>query len=263
MSYSTKRRVGVGGCVLLVGALCWSVVVACSTDEEHTTFTVDDAGDSATTPPPAFDGTFAPEDAAGCAPVAPARPLSTAPPTHFQPGVCTSAQVDGYVKDCLDSDGNVCKAYKNANAACAACVETVSADSSWGAIVFYGSRQYFDYNYGGCIANVTGDFAPTGCGAAETRYLECRHEACAPCLPPGLPRDYAPFYACQAKKATDMLCAAELTEVNTACATYFAGQPKDACQAAGLPSHDYLRQLLTGWCGGAAPDAGDDAGDGG
>lgn len=265
MSNKTKRGVGVGGVsALLLGAACWSVIVACSTDDERTPFTVtDEAGDASMQP--AIDGNFAPDDAAAgaCAPVAPTKPLLTAPTKHFQPGACTTTQVDGYMKDCLQSDANVCNTYKTANAACAACVESNGADGSWGAIVFYENRRYYDYNYGGCIANVTGDFAASGCGAAETRYAECRHAACVQCLPNGFPIDYAPFYACQSAKKTDMLCATELSEVSTACATYFAATPKDACQGAGLSSDQYLRRIITGWCGGTASDAGDDAGDGG
>jgi len=142
------------------------------------------------------------------------------------------------LKDCLKSDGNVCKAYKTANAACATCVESSSTDPTWGPVVFHGARQFYDYNYGGCIANVTGDLTATGCGAAETRYLECRRAACTSCLPAGLPRDYAPFYACESTLATDKLCAEELMGLSTACASYFGAKPKDACQAAGLSSDD-------------------------
>jgi hypothetical protein len=261
MSERDRRGLGVGVSAVLLGAACWSVAVACGSDEVRTGFPTDDAGD-ATTTQPSLDGTFAETDAGGCQPIAPATRVAPAPTRRFQPGSCTTAQLDGYLKECLQSDGNACKTYKAASATCAACIESASEDASWGAIVFYASGRYYDYNYGGCIANVTGDFSATGCGAAQTRFLECRHAACEECLPDGFPIDYAPFYACQNTKATDTICATEVADVRTACATYFAGMPVDACQAAGLPSAGYLRQLMTGWCGGVA-DAGADGGDAG
>jgi hypothetical protein len=262
MGERSKRGVGFGVSALLLSGACWAVVVACGSDDERTGFTPDDAATDVTTQP-TLDGTFGMNDSGGgCQPVAPTKPLATKPTKQFAPSSCTATQVAGYVKDCLQSDGNVCDAYKTANAACVACVESVSSDASWGPIVFYENRQYYDYNYGGCIANVTNDFSATGCGAAETRYLECRHAACVTCLPPGFPRDYKPFYECQNKSATDTLCATELSDVRTSCAAYFAGSPMDACQAGGLSSDDYLRKLITGFCGGADSDAGD-AGDGG
>ncbi|MEI9885754.1 MAG: hypothetical protein WDN08_04495 [Rhizomicrobium sp.] len=260
MKSSTKRGLGVGVSAFLLGTACWSVVVACGTDEARPSFSIEDASE-AEAPPPSVDGSFEPADA-GCAPAAPARPIATAPSTHFTSGSCTPTQVDGYLKDCLKSDGNVCNAYKTANPTCATCVESNSGDPAWGPIVFYGAHQYYDYNFGGCIANVTGDYAATGCGAAETRYLECRRAACATCLPAGLPRNYAPFYACENTVATDKLCTEELTGVNTACADYFAAKNKDACQSTGLSSDDYLRQLMTAFCVGTG-DAGTDGGDGG
>lgn len=258
-----QRGLGVGVSAFFLAGVCWSVVVACGSDEQRDSFTPDDAGD-ATTQQPSLDGTFAEADAGGaCAPVAPGQRTPPPPTKQFQNGSCTTAQLDGYLNDCLQSDGSVCNTYKTANPGCAACVESAGADPSWGPIVFYGNRRYYDYNYGGCIANVTGDFSQVGCGAAQTRYLECRHVMCEGCLPQTLPLDYAPFYACQTTKATDTLCATERADVGTACADYFAGKPKDVCQAAGLPSPDYLRQLITGWCGGTAADAGGDGGDGG
>jgi hypothetical protein len=263
MSSTTKRGLGVGVSAVLMAAACWSVVVACGTDEEQAAVTPDEASSADATPQPAFDsGTSTGNDAAGsCEPVAPKRPAPT-PPKRFQPGACTTEQVDGYVKECLQSDGKKCKTYKTANATCAACAESKSEDPAWGPIVFYENDRYYDYNYGGCIANVLDDFTAAGCGAAETRYLECRHAACVGCLPDSLPIDYKPFFACQNSKATETICAAEQSEVGSACAKYFAGKPTDACQGAGLSSDDYLRRLIGGWCVGTAGDAGD-GGDGG
>ena len=110
---------------------------------------------------------------------------------------------------------------------------------------------------------MTGDLTATGCGAAETRCLECRRAACTSCLPAGLPRNYAPFYACENALVTDKLCAEELRGVDTACAAYFGAKPKDACQAAVLSPDDYLRQLMTAFCGGAPGEAEADGGDAG
>ena len=169
MNAVRKRGLGVCGSAMLLGAACWSVVAACSS-EERAGFTPDtdagtDSGGLTTT-----DGSFVEGDAGGCQPEAPTRPLVAAAPTRFQPGTCTTTQVDGYVKDCLESDGNVCKAYKDANVACAKCIENADTDPAWGPVVFYDSRFFYDYNYGGCIANVTGDFTSTGCGVAQTRW---------------------------------------------------------------------------------------------
>jgi hypothetical protein len=260
MSARIKR--GVGFAVLLLGATCWSVVVACSSDDETSATTItDDAGDAAKQP--STDSAVADSDAGVCGPIAPTKRVAPAPTKRFAPGTCTTAQINGYVKDCLESDGNACKTYKAASAGCAACIESASEDASWAAIVFYENGRFYDYNYGGCIANVTGDFSAAGCGAAETRYFECRHAACVSCLPDGFPIDYAPFFACQSKKATDTLCATELSDVSSACAAYFATSPMDVCQGSGLSSSDYLRRIMTGWCGGVAADAGADGGDGG
>lgn len=261
MSVRSNHRLGVCVSAILLAGASWSIVVACGSDDAGAAFASDEAGRDGG--PSTIDGAFAGDDAGGCQPSAPTRPLSASAPARFAPGSCSTSQVDGYLKDCLQSDGNVCKAYKDANAACAKCIESTDSDPAWGPVVFYDSRYYYDYNYGGCIANVTNDFTTTGCGAAQTRYLECRHAACAKCLPPGLPRDFEPFFDCQKKKATDTLCASELTEANAACASYFASKPTDACQGSTLASEVYLKQLITAWCAGSLPDAGTDGGDGG
>jgi hypothetical protein len=228
---------------------------ACGNDDARPGFAIEDAAPTEAAPP-SVDGSFGETDA-GCPATDPPRPVTAAPPTRFTAGACSASQVDRYVTDCLQSDGNVCAAFRATNAACAACAESAGDASAWGPIVFYGARQYYDYNYGGCIANVTGDLTSAGCGAAETRYLACKRAACAPCLPSGLPRDYAPFYACENAGATDRRCAAELAEATTACAAYFAAKPVDVCQAAGLPPTDYLRRLIGGWCAGDGGDGGD------
>ncbi|MBX3187860.1 MAG: hypothetical protein KF819_12630 [Labilithrix sp.] len=242
---------------MALGGVCVAVV-ACS-DDTRVGFSPEDSGVDASGPITP-DGSFAEIDAGGCPPTAPARPIPASAPARFTPGACTTAEVDGYVQDCLGSDGNVCKAFKDANVACAKCIESADTDATWGPIVFYDSRIFYDYNYGGCIANVTDDFATTGCGAAQTRYLACRHAACNACLPPGLPRDFEPFFECQKKKATDTLCAAELTEANTACAAYFASKPTDACQGSTLAPEQYLKQLIGAWCVGSPVDGGADGG---
>ncbi len=253
---ATKRKLGFGTATAIVATGCWAVVIACSSESKESVAAADAAG--AADAAPTFDGTIAMTDSGrACVATAPKRPLLAAATKKFQPGSCTTTQVDAYVKDCLDSDGKVCSAYRSANAACAACAESTSADPAWGPVVFYENRQFYDYNYGGCIANVTGDFGESGCGAAQTRYLECRHAACVSCLPQKLPIDFAPFYACQAASATDTLCRVERDESTAACTTYFATTPKDACQAAGLAPLAYLRQLVTAFCGPSASDAGD------
>lgn len=257
----TRRKVR-GALAAAIAAMgSWTVVVACSSTETRETFDAPDAppGDATMT---TFDGTFGKTDTGDtCVAVAPTKPLLAAPTKKFEPGACTVTQVDGYVKDCLEADGNVCTTYKSANPTCAACAESTSDNPAWGPIVFYENRQFYDYNYGGCIANVTGDFTDAGCGAAQTRYLECRHAACVGCLPPGFPRDFEPFFACQNAGSTDTLCRTERDDSRAACATYFAAMPTDACQAKPAPA-SYLRQIIAAFCGPSTSDAGD-AGDGG
>gem|GEM_PF-4496969 len=254
-------RTAVGALVL--GAFGWTLTTACASDEDaRAPFTEADASADAARDG-AADGSFGVDDAGTCPPRTPAQPVTTKPPRPFEAGACTTAQVAGYVSECVNADGNKCTAYKQANPTCAACVESTSADATWGPIVFYENRRFYDYNYGGCIANVTDDAAENGCGAAQTRYLECRHAACVACLPSTLPLDYEPFFACQGAKAVEQVCATELAAAQTSCADYFATKPTDACQGAGLPPEEYLRRLVTAWCAGAPNDAGADGGDAG
>ena len=244
----------------IAAAVGWVLtgVVACqtTTTEDRGTFAAADAstGD-ATANEDGGNTSIGEDDAGACAPTMPterAAPKSIAP---FQPGACTTEELSSYISECLKSDGDKCAAYKSASATCAACIETKSTDDAWGPIVFYEGRTYYDYDQGGCIANVTGDLSAEGCGAAQTAYLECRHAACNACITNAF--DLSPFYECETGLAVDKTCATEKGHVQVACQAYFASSPKDACQAAGLSSDAYILQLITAWCGPGPSDAGD------
>jgi hypothetical protein len=245
---------------LLVAPL--ALAFACESTEERTTFTGTDAG--ATDAPPTPDGgggTFDEADAGGCAPVATTERAAPKSLRAFQPGSCTTEELAGYITDCLQSAGDKCEAYKTASATCAACIESKSTDETWGPIVFYEGRTYYDYNQGGCIANVTGDLADTGCGAAQTRYLECRHASCKGCITNAF--DLTPFYECQNGLPVDKTCADEKGKVQAACQQYFASGANDACQAKTVTGDAFTLQLITAWCGPSSTDAGIDAADSG
>lgn len=235
------------------------IVAACETSEEpRANFS---GGDAATTDAPLNDGgggTFNETDAGGCAPVTTTERVGPASIRAFQPGACTTQELAGYVSECLQSAGDKCEAYKTASPTCAACIESKSTDESWGPIVFYEGRTYYDYNQGGCIANVTGDLSATGCGAAQTKYLECRHASCKGCITNAF--DLTPFYECQNGLAVDKTCADEKGKVQVACQQYFASGADDACQANGVTGDAYTLKLIAAWCGGSA-DGGMDAGD--
>ena len=81
--------------------------------------------------------------------------------------------------------------YKTASPACAKCGESASADAAWGPIVFYENRQFYDYDYGGCIANVTGDFSDAGCGADKP------YETFSVTTPSGTKQYTDSFYGCR------------------------------------------------------------------
>lgn len=121
-----------------------------------------------------------PVDAGGCAP----GDVSAFSPNWVPPkpasAACTDQSIAQYAKDCLDpqtSNNTACSAFQSANKACAACLVTPEAATSYGAAIA-GGNGVISLNVGGCIALLSGDLGATGCGAKYEANRQCGAAAC-------------------------------------------------------------------------------------
>ncbi len=156
-------------------------------------------------------------------------------------------------------DQGACAAFFDspANDACVACGYTPTTEAKLGAIVSNG--ESVQANYPGCIALVTGDLSPTGCGAKIQAKELCLDKACvANCPVPA--NDKAAFDAfkkCQDEAAVGV-CATYTNAAKCQDGLIAPGGPAAAC-APVVDFGDRLELYLKLFCG-SSGDAGTDGG---
>jgi hypothetical protein len=252
-------------------ATAWLGVFAatngCSSDESEPA-PAHDAGSSleaavamdVTASPPSED-VDASDAAAACAPgdVSGFRP-TWKPPVALHQAQCTPAQI-ALLADCVWShpgrDDAACKTFLNSKAAgdlaCLKCGYTTTSGTKLGAIVSNGTSV--QVNYAGCIALVTGDVSPAGCGASVQAAALCQDEACvATCS------TFEELVDCEAK-AERGVCKAYTDAA--ACASESAGDggPASVCNPDTQDFGVRVAAYADLFCGDATADAGPDASD--
>jgi hypothetical protein len=242
--------------------------------------------DEASTGPSGFDGGFpgqpdvggtSPTDAtslpdssvppftdAGCAPTLPSG--FAASPKGVATAACTAAQIAGTIQGCFleGASDTSCEPY--AQGPCWACIETPSTSANWGAYVEFTS-DFYDDNYGGCIARL--DPSPAGqmCGAAYAEFEQCLDQACVAACPPdeSSTNPYQGLQTCENEAsgadcstyqdAEEVACASEGT-VAQQCSTLlgYNGMTVDGGEAAQITPY------ITAICGVPTADGGVDGG---
>ncbi|HEY5240167.1 MAG TPA: hypothetical protein VIJ22_01825, partial [Polyangiaceae bacterium] len=96
------------------------------------------------------------DDSSGSTCPVPADLSSWKPPAYVPaktvPGACAPGDIAGYDAACISTSTmsqSACMAFQTAHAACNACINSKSTDSSWGPLVSYGGVA--NINLGGCL----------------------------------------------------------------------------------------------------------------
>lgn len=232
-------------------------VVACSGDDKASVFTPAEAG-PAVDPTPVTSFQDGGDDAttAACTPASVASfspsPVGTKP---LYEGVCTSAQLDAYYTACLTQPYSKtgCDAFKAANTACGACVDTADGDAQLGPVVWHDSRSWFTLNIAGCIA--TADKSHAACGAAYDALLQCKRAACVQCFSAST-ASFDKFNQCEHDAGTTV-CESYLKQQTADCTTMGDGGPSDQCIPPGGSSLQAAFDILAPkYCGKPAVDGG-------
>ncbi|CAN5498449.1 hypothetical protein BH09MYX1_BH09MYX1_56870 [soil metagenome] len=93
---------------------------------------------------------------------------------------CTEQTIAQYANDCLDPatrSTTACTAFQTANKSCVACLVTPESASSYGAAISR-SNGVISLNVGGCIALLSGDLSPAGCGGKYDANRQCAAASC-------------------------------------------------------------------------------------
>ena len=70
-------------------------------------------------------------------------------------GACSTTDINTFYTDCLNASSpskQNCTGSDLSSAACFACLATPNTASSWGAVIIYGTNDFFALNLGGCYA---------------------------------------------------------------------------------------------------------------
>ena len=121
---------------------------------------------------------------------------------HARQHVCSDADLDDYVRDCLDASTALpirCEQFHAERTACAECL--LPKDTTMGVGAFLTRKGSVELNVGGCIALGLGDLGAEGCGAREQAARECVAFACGDC---------ANFAACAARARRDACASHQL-----------------------------------------------------
>jgi hypothetical protein len=203
-------------------------------------------GLDASFPPP--DASFPPPPVdAGCAPSLP--PGFTVSPKGVATAACTAAQIAGTVQNCFIQGASDQSCAPYAQGPCWACIQTPSTATDWGAYIGF-SSQFYDVNYGGCIARLDPSAAGKKCGAAYTEFEQCLDQACVASCPPddSSTNPYQGLQTCEGEAsgvtcstyqdAEEVACASEGTFANT-CSTLlgYTGMTSDAGQTSQMEAY--------------------------
>lgn len=139
--------------------------------------------------------------------VCPPAPVTTVTNTWHAPNripnACSKSDIDAFWTVCLSPNANQqsCQGFQQKVPGCMKCLTSSSNDTVWGPLVASSNGLLF-LNSGGCIAIVTKDVSPGGCGAAVNELRQCTLESCGDCPLDG-PEDLANLDACmKASEAT-------------------------------------------------------------
>lgn len=189
------------------------------------------------------------EDGSGpsCTAALPGSYVPTWIPPSTPASVCSPSQVQALYDDCAGParSTTTCNAFESvpSNGACAACMETPIASSTYGATISWHSGGGLEANIGGCMALKDGDLSASGCGAKYENWQSCLIAACSYC-PPGT-------YESCATPAGSTTCGAY-----RAAADQCAAQPEYS-DCVNQPSFEaYFVTFGALFCGGGSRDAG-------
>jgi hypothetical protein len=186
------------------------------------------APEDAGSPGPGFDASlYQPEAGSllGDAPPPACPPASVAsfkpawkPPVASKSGACNSTQISGFFNACLAQTSSPagCTAFAQANASCAACLQSDDTASEYGPVVWHSNNLYYTTNIAGCIADEQGDAGTGGCGAAYQAVVQCKETACSACLSTTDP-DFAVYSTCEEQAGTG--CQSFIQKLTTTCGT--------------------------------------------
>lgn len=240
------------------------VVVACSDENETSTFGGDGV-DASTDSPPVFGGSSSGGEGgtsssggeggtpgAKCEPVIPSNysPSWVAPTEPASPGPCNATTVGSYYDECLATLGNPdhqtrCDAWKTANTTCGQCIEPTN---NGGPIQWHRSRFYYTANIAGCIAIGQDKYSNADCGYAYGAHVNCKRDACAGCWETNS-SSFDDFQKCQGFAGTVGACGTLNTQVGTLCTGYKdAPETKGCLKDAAEDAKTYLTRLMTTFC---------------
>ena len=148
------------------------------------------------------------------------------PPNGAHTNQCSSAQLQAFDAACSGTDATVatCKAFRQNNASCAACLITDDTSPGYGAVIRY--HNLAAYNVAGCV--VLEDPSQLTCAKRIEAYFDCLDTACSKCG-----SDQAATDACTAA-ADAGVCNHYGVDYET-CATTLATGPAATC----FSSNDY------------------------
>lgn len=142
------------------------------------------------------------------------------PPTKME--VCEPEELTAYYDACVaasDPDaGDACKAWKDAHADCAGCLEPPDNN---GPIQFFLERRFYGLNVAGCLAIVREEPEAGKCPAAYAAAIECQRVSCDDCLLQS-GAQYSDFQKCQ-QAARETGCERYEKDVRSACPAGFTG----------------------------------------
>jgi len=255
-----KRRALVSAVVAVIG--CSASGNAIQAGGEGGVDGGSEAGADVTTAAP--DDGAAPDDAAGdagavddggstlaCPPgnVASFTPTWKAP-KKLHAGVCSLAEAELTVDCAFDPNAkqSTCDAYfaDAGSSACTLCVLTDDFDTTYGPIVMHGA--YAALNLGGCIAQTSGDTAPTSCGAKVQAISECQEFACTSCPDPSTSaKAMSDYLKCQSA-AMSSVCKSYVTAGSCADALIAQDGSAEICASGGNTFLDRARALARLFC---------------
>lgn len=215
-----QKRVALVSVLVTVGA---AVLGAAACEESaESTFPEphEDAAAEASGPgfiPPPQDGSVGDE-------LAPAKECAPSLPEPFEPtwrpptkaGACESEELGGYYDACVSAPegdaGDPCSTWRDAHAACAACLEP--ADDN-GPVQFYKERRLYGLNVAGCLAILRDEREEGGCPAAYAAAVQCQRASCDACSLRSQ-AEFAEYNRCQ-REARETVCKPYDDAVRAAC----------------------------------------------
>lgn len=172
------------------------------------------------------------------------------PPTKEE--VCEQSDLEKHYEECLEINRNTaqggarCDAWKEANEACAECVER--ADNS-GPIQIHRGGYYYTLNISGCLALERNEFGADQCPAATAASFKCQRDACDSCFE-APNAEYSDFVECQ-QRARDSVCSTYNGKIPATCESGYTGPDGGAyaCMRQGDDEKTHFIRVESIFCG--------------